>query len=129
MAVYIKKDRLGSGPPPRRAPTTGRSFSSGGIMGAVEANPLFKNTEDSYAEAKAAAQSGLKDKYESQADMQRWRTQMTPEERTRDAIERMVPTAKAVTELRNGNKEVSYEQARSVAEQIAYKSERKKKED
>lgn len=129
MAVYIKKDRLGSGPAPRTQGPRQRSAPTGGIMGAVESSQVFQSTQKALGEARAEAVKNLTDKYESHPDVQRWRTQMTPEERTRDAIERMVPTTKAVAELRNGNKEVSYEDARSVAEKLAYKSERKKKED
>lgn len=129
MAIFIKKERLGSTPPPRTRIIRPSSGPRAGITGAVEASSLFKSTQEALNEARNRASSDLKDKYESQADVQRWRTQMTPEERTRDAIERMVPTTKAVAELRNGNKEVSYEEARGLAEKIAYKSERKKKED
>ena len=49
---------------------------------------------------------------------------MTPEDRTRDAIERMVPTAKEVVTMRNGGKEATYEESRKYAEGLAYKSEK-----
>jgi hypothetical protein len=118
MAVFIKKENLGSRPQPRR-----------GIMKTVESLPSFQALQQHYAEQKAQAVAGLKDKYESNAEVQRWRTQMTPEERTRDAIERMVPTTKEVLKMRNGGNEVSYEEGRKKAEEIAYKSDRQKKDE
>lgn len=122
MAVYIPKNRLGSNPPPR---STSRP---GSITYTIENLPIFQQLKESYAQSKANAASGMKEKYESNAEVQRWRTQMTKEERARDAIERMIPTTRAVQEMRNGGKEVSYEEARSKAEQIAYKAEAKASE-
>jgi len=120
MAVYIKRENLGSGAP--------RPNRGGSITRKVENLKTFQQLQQSYAEAKVAAQESMKEKYESNAEVQRWRNQMTPEERTRDAIERMIPTTRTVAEMRNGGKEVSYEEARKLAENIAYKSEAKKKE-
>jgi Tfp pilus assembly protein PilO len=119
MAVFIKKDRLGSNPPP-----TARR----GIMRTVESLSSFQALKEHYAEAKEERKGELKEKWESNAEVQRWRNQMTPEERTRDAIERMVPTTKEVLKMRNGGNEVSYEEGRKKAEEIAYKSERQKKD-
>lgn len=119
MAVFIKKDRLGSNPPPS---------PKRGIMRTVESLPTFQALKEHYAQAKEERKEALKDKWESNAEVQRWRTQMTPEERTRDAIERMVPTTKEVLKMRNGGNEVSYEDGRKKAEEIAYKSERQKKD-
>ena len=121
MAVFIKKDRLGSGAPPRPERRGGR-----GIMQTVESLPSFQALRDSYAQAKEERKEAMKEKWESNAEVQRWRNQMTPEERTRDAIERMVPTTKEVLKMRNGGKDVSYEDGRKKAEEIAYKSERQK---
>jgi len=118
MAVFIKKENLGSRPPPRK-----------GIMRTVESLPTFQALQQHYAQQKAQAASDLKQKWESNAEVQHWRTQMTPEERTRDAIERMVPTTKEVLKMRNGGHEVSYEEGRKKAEEIAYKSEKQKKEE
>lgn len=117
MAVFIKKENLGSRPPPRK-----------GIMRAVESLPSFQALQQHYAEQKAQAAAGLKDKWESNAEVQRWRTQMTPEERTRDAIERMVPTTKEVLKMRNGGNEVSYEEGRAKAVEIAEKSDKQNKD-
>lgn len=116
MAVFIRKERLGSRPPSR-------------VTGVVERSPIFHAVRQEYAKSKKRSEEALKEKYEANAEVQRWRTQMTPDERARDAIERMVPTARAVQEMRSGGKEVSYEEARKKAESIAYLSERKKKED
>lgn len=117
MAVYIKKENLGSGRQPR--PTNPRSLTR-----SIENMKTFQQLQASYAEAKAQAVASAREKYESNAEVQRWRTQMTKEERVRDAIERMVPTTRAVEEMRRGGTEVSYEDARKKAEEIAYKSER-----
>lgn len=125
MAVFIKKDRLGSKPPPReerRSPS-----SRTGITTTIESLPGFQALKESYAEAKEQRKEALKEKWESNAEVQRWRTQMTPEERTRDAIERLVPTTKEVLKMRRGGKEVSYEDARQKAVEIANKSDRQKK--
>ena len=127
MAVFIKKDRLGSGRPPREERASGASRPRG-IMHTVESLPSFQALKESYAQAKAERAAELKEKYESNAEVQRWRHQMTPEERTRDAIERLVPTAKEVLKMRNGGHEVSYEDGRKKAEEIAYKSDRQKKD-
>lgn len=116
MTAFIKRDRLGSNPPPR------------GIMRTVERLPSFQALKEHYAQAKEERKVALKEKWESNAEVQRWRNQMTPEERTRDAIERMVPTTKEVLKMRNGGKDVSYEDGRKKAEEIAYKSERQKKD-
>jgi hypothetical protein len=125
MAVFIKKNRLGSGPPPRSSgPSRPR-----GIMQTVESLSSFQALKESYAQAKAERTADLKEKYESNAEVQRWRNQMTPEERTRDAIERLVPTAKEVLKMRNGGHEVSYEEGRKKAVEIAEKSDKQKKDD
>jgi hypothetical protein len=117
MAVYIKKDRLGSGAQsPRRNPRS--------IMHTIESLPTYQSLKESYAQAKEEKAASLKEQYESSGEVQRWNTQMTPEERTRDAIERMVPTAKEVVTMRNGGKEATYEESRKYAEGLAYKSEK-----
>lgn len=97
-------------------------------MQTIESLPTFQALKDSYAQAKEERKEAMKEKWESNAEVQRWRNQMTPEERTRDAIERMVPTTKEVLKMRNGGKDVSYEDGRKKAEEIAYKSERQKKD-
>lgn len=119
MTAFIKKEHLGSAPPPQK--------KRSGITTTIESLPGFKALRDSYAQAKEERKGALKDKWESNAEVQRWRTQMTKEEQTRDAIERMVPTTKEVLKMRNGGNEVSYEEGRKKAEEIAYKSERQKK--
>ncbi len=122
MAVYIKRNRLGSGPSPR---PEGRGK---GIMHTVESLPSFQALKEHYAQAKEERKEAMKEKWESNAEVQRWRNQMTPEERTRDAIERMVPTTKEVLKMRNGGKDVSYEEGRAKAVEIAEKSDRQKKD-
>lgn len=117
MAVFIKRENLGSRPPPKK-----------GIMRAVESLPTFQALQQHYAQQKEQKKEELKEKWESNAEVQRWRTQMTPEERTRDAIERLVPTAKEVLKMRNGGHEVSYEEGRAKAVEIANKSEVQKKD-
>jgi Tfp pilus assembly protein PilO len=120
MAIFIKKDRLGSRPPPR---PEGRGK---GIMHSIESLPSFQALKEHYAEAKEERKEAMKEKWESNAEVQRWRNQMTPEERTRDAIERMVPTTKEVLKMRNGGKDVSYEEGRAKAVEIAQKSDKQK---
>lgn len=122
MAVFIKKDRLGSRPPPR-SENRGR-----GIMQTVESLPTFQALKEHYAQAKEERKEAMKEKWESNAEVQRWRNQMTPEERTRDAIERMVPTTKEVLKMRNGGHDVSYEEGRKKAVEIAEKSDRQKRD-
>lgn len=112
MAVFIKKDRLGSGSPRKS------------MMHTIESLPTYRALKEQYAQAKKQQESSLKQKYESQAEVQRWRTQMSPEQRTREAIERMVPTAKEVVSMRKGGQEASYEEGRKYAESLAYKSEK-----
>lgn len=119
MTAFIKKDRLGSTPPPQ---------TRRGITTAIESLPAFQAMKESYAQAKAQKASEIKEKYEANAEVQRWRHQMTAEERTRDAIERMIPTTKEVLKLRNGGNEVSYEEGRKKAVEIAEKSDRQKKD-
>jgi heme-degrading monooxygenase HmoA len=123
MTAFIKKERLGSTPPPAEGRSRGR-----GIMTTIESLPGFQAMKESYAQAKEERREALKEKWESNAEVQRWRNQMTPEERTRDAIERMVPTTKEVLKMRNGGKDVSYEDGRKKAVEIAEKSDRQKKD-
>lgn len=95
-------------------------------MNTIESLPAFQALQSSYAQAKEVRKEAMKDKWESNAEVQRWRTQMTPEERTRDAIERMIPTTKEVLKMRNGGKDVSHEEGRAKAVEIAQKSDRQK---
>ena len=126
MAVYIKKERLGSGPPPgrREAHTSGRYRP--GLTQAIESLPGFKALQDAMAVEKAKAAEGMKEKWDSNAEVQRFRT-LTPEEKAREAIDHMMPTAKAVATSRKGS-EATHEEARAVAEGIANLSDRKKSE-
>lgn len=109
MAVFIPKNRLGSGPPPRERR----------MMQRVESTPGFQNLQRQLAEAKQQKQEAMDKNWDSNAEVQKWRG-MTKEEQARDAIERLVPTAKAVEEAKTG-KECSYEDARKVSEKIAYR--------
>lgn len=117
MAVFIKKDRLGSRPPPDTMRIGKANFKGGTGFGIMA---------DAFAKAREAKKAELNEKFESNAEAQRWRT-LTTEEKARDAIERMVPTTKAVLEAETG-KEASYEDARKRAESVAYKSEKLKDE-
>ena len=116
MAVYIPKSRLGSGGPPREERLKQR----------IESTPGFKALRSQLAEAKEERKEQMKDKWEGNAEVQRWRG-MSKEEQAREAIERMVPTTKAVQETKTG-RECSYEDARKEAENIAYRSDADKKE-
>lgn len=115
MAVYIPKHRLGDGGGDRR---------ERGLTQRIEAMPQYQALRSGLAQSKERAASGLKAKFDENAEVHRWRT-LTPDEKVRDAVERMVPTTKQVQELRTGQ-ECSYEDARKVAEEIAYKADRDK---
>jgi hypothetical protein len=119
MAVFIKKENLGSGP---GRPDTFR-VRKGELKGGVS----FGVMADAFNKAKEAKKAALEQKYEGNAERQRWHT-LTKEEKARDAIDRMIPTTKAIEEMRNGGKEVSADEARRAAEKIAYKSDRIKEE-
>lgn len=109
MAVFIPKNRLGSGTPPRERR----------MMQRVESTPGFQNLQRQLAEAKQQRQEAMDKNWDNNAEVQRWRG-MSKEEQSREAIERLVPTAKAVQESKTG-KECSYEDARKAAENIAYR--------
>lgn len=115
MAVFIKRERLGSRPPPRETR----------LKQTIESLPTFRALQQSLAVAKGEKQADLQEKWESNAEVQEWRRK-TSEEKGREAIERMVPTAKEVVSMRKGS-EATYEEARSYAEGLANKSDRQKK--
>lgn len=114
MAVFIKKSNLGSGPPRPDTFRLGRENFKGGTKFGVMA--------DAFARAREQKKAELDEKLEGNAEVQRWRT-LTAEEKARDAITRMIPTTKAIEEQRTG-KECSHEDARKLAESVAYKSDR-----
>ena len=112
MPVYIPKDRLGSGPVPRE-----RKFRTTQVP--------MNRLSDVIAKATEEWKAGLKEKTESNAEVQRWRTR-TSEERGREAVERMVPTMQAVESGRQG-REVSEMEARTaICERIAERHDRDK---
>lgn len=113
--VYIPKDRLGSGPPPREERMKQR----------IEATPGFKALRSRLAEAKEERKEELSGKWEENAEVQRWRT-MTKEEQSREAIDRLAKTTKAIQENKTG-KDCTYEDARKAAENIAYRKDADKK--
>jgi hypothetical protein len=82
--------------------------------------------ERELAQAKAARARNLKESYEGNAEVQRART-MTSEERARNAIDLMIPHAKERLRMKNGGREVSTDEARKYAENLAYRSDRDKK--
>ena len=114
MAIYIPKSRLGSNQPQRRP--------EGRLTQRIEGLPVFQKLQQGYAEAKRAQQANLKEKFESNAEVQNWRRK-NAEEKTRDAIERMVPTAKEVIRIRTG-KEATHEEGRKYAENLAYRKDK-----
>lgn len=111
MAVFIPRNRLGD-----RA----QKQHEQRLTQRIEGLSSFKALRNSLAQSKEEAKAGLKEKYEGNAEVQRWRT-LTKEEQARDAIERMIPTTKQVQEMRTGQ-ECTHENARKVAETLAYKS-------
>lgn len=112
MAVFIRKERLGSGPAPK---VERKSFRKGVKFGVMA---------EAFEKAKEKKAQELEDKYESNAEVQQWR-RMTREEQVRSAIDRMTPTGMAIESMRQG-KEVTEEVGRKYAERIASKAERKK---
>lgn len=114
MAIYIRRDRLGS-----------NSDANERLKRAVESRQDFRIMQDALSKANAKRQKQIANSYDENAEVQRRRA-MSSDERAVDAIETMIPTTKAVQEARTG-KECSHEDARKVAENIAYKGERKKK--
>jgi hypothetical protein len=115
MAAIIKRENMGSGRPDTfRMPA--QEFKGG-----VPFNVLGHHIQ----KAKDEAAKKRTETYEGNAEMQRRRYQMTPEERSREAIERMIPTAKVVESNRLG-REATTEEARKKAESIAYKADRMK---
>jgi hypothetical protein len=116
MAVFIKKQNLGSAPPPDRfrlrEMPKGRTQKFGVMAEAIQ-------------KAQEVAAQKRDEQYEANADVQRWRGQLNDEQRGRDAIDRMIPTAQAVLEARTG-KEATHEEGRKFAEEIAYKGDRQK---
>jgi Tfp pilus assembly protein PilO len=97
------------------------------IMQVIESSERYRAMRERLAQEKARRAATLKEKFDSNAEVQRWRHQMTKDDRTMDAIERMVPTAKEVLKMRNGGRDVTYEQARAKAIEIATRAERDKK--
>jgi hypothetical protein len=117
MAVFIRKERLGSGSPPDRVRVIrGQSFSS---------LPSFQKLQQEYAEAAAEKAAERKEKWESNAEVQR-RRRMTQEERSRGAIEKVAKNLKEYADQKAG-RDTSYDEARKKAEKIAYKQDRQKK--
>lgn len=114
MANFIKRENLGSGAPPR-IEAKRSTFSKGVKFGVMQ--EAFKKAQEEFQERK-------RQEFEGNAEVQRHRT-LTAEEKGRNAIEHMIPTAKAVVEMRTG-KECSHEDARKFAENIAYKGDRMK---
>lgn len=102
-------------------------MASKNIMHIIESSAQYKAMKEGLAQEKQRRASNLKEKFDSNAEVQRWRHQMTRDDRTFDAIERMVPTAKEVLKIRNGGNDVTYEQARAKAIEIATRAERDKK--
>lgn len=118
MAVFIRKENLGS--------SSGQSIMAHQMRRKIESLPGFKAIQQNLAEIKEAKASKLKEKYESNSEVQRWRT-MNKDEQTREAINRMIPTAAAVRKGQTG-KDSTHEEARKVVEDIANLSDRKKTE-
>ena len=116
MANIIKRENLGSNSKPDTFKLRESEFRGG-----VPFNVLGRAIK----KAKEEAAERRTEKYEGNAEMQHRRYQMTPEQRSREAVENMIPTAKVVESNRLG-REATNEEARKKAESIAYKAERNK---
>ena len=115
MAVFIKRDRLGSRPPPRVRALRGTTLSS---------LPAFQEVQRRYEEAAAEKAEVRKETWEGNAEVQQ-RRRMTQEERSRGAIERVAKNLKEYADQKAGG-DTSFEDARRKAESIAYKRDRQK---
>lgn len=117
MAFIIKKEHLGSRPPPPKTRVVrGQKFSS---------LPGFQEVQQAMAEAAAERAEQRKETWESNAEVQQ-RRRMTQEERSRGAIESVAKNIKEYADQTSGT-DTSYEEARQKAERIAYKTDRQKK--
>lgn len=133
MAVFIKRDRLGSRPPLREVSRSqvlsrerqGTQQKGQTLTQIISSMPSFKALEQSMAQAKEKQAESLKGKWDDNAEVQNWRTK-TEEEKGRDAIDRMMPTAREVVEMRKGG-EATHEEVKKYVETLAYKSDRQKK--
>lgn len=115
MAVFIPKERLGSGRKP--APRVIRNPSFASLPGFQEVKQQMEQVAEEAAEAR-------KEKWESNAEVQHRRT-MTQEERSRGAIERVARNLKEYADQKAGC-DTSFDDARAKAEGIAYKRDRQK---
>jgi hypothetical protein len=116
MAVFIRRERLGSKPPPRTRVVRGQTFST---------LPAFQQVQQAFSEAAADQAEARQEKWESNAEVQS-RRRMTQEERSRGAIERVAKNLKEYADQKAGC-DTSFEDARQKAERIAYKTDRQKK--
>ena len=105
MAVFIRKERLGSRPEPRS------------LTQRIESTTGFKALRNTYAEAKEKQVAELRDKYEGNAELQHRRS-MTQEERSREAIDRMIPAFQDLERNRTGET-ITHEEGRKRAEKLA----------
>src|SRR4051794_28125539 len=115
MAVFIKKENLGSKPPPKVRPLKGSTFSN---------LPGFRQVQQQFEAAAAEKAEERKEKWEGNAEVQRRRA-MTQEERSRGAIERVAKNLKEYADQKSGG-DTSYEESRQKAEKLAYKTDRQK---
>lgn len=115
MAVFIKRDRLGSTPQPRVRPIRTSTLSN---------LPGFREVQQHFEDAAAKIAEERKEKWEGNAEVQQ-RRRMTQEERSRGAIERVAKNLKEYADQKAGG-ETSFEDARKKAENIAYKRDRQK---
>jgi len=111
MAVFIKKERLGSGAAPRvvRNPT-------------LASLPAFQKVQQQYEEVAARKAEVRKQAWDGNAEVQHRRA-MTQEERSRGAIDKVAKNLKELADQQQGT-ETSFEEARERAVRIARKTDR-----
>ena len=123
MAVFIRKERLGSNARPPvsyRRPDTIRllksEFAGGITLGEKIAQVEGRKTEN---------RERLREEYESNAEVQRHRTQLNDEQRMREGMDACMEGAKAVVSMRKGA-EATHEEAHRYVEGLANKLDAKK---
>jgi DNA-binding transcriptional regulator GbsR (MarR family) len=77
------------------------------------------------AEGAEAIKERKRQEYNDHPDVKKWNS-MTPEQRTRKAIDRTAKAFKENADWRSGGKDTSYEAAREKAEKLANTEDRKK---
>ena len=124
MAVFIKRERLGSNARPPvtyKRPDTFRLLKSE-FAGGITLGEKIAQVEG----RKAENRERLREEYESNAEVQHHRT-LTPEEKMRTGMDACMEGAKAVVSMRKGS-EATHEETHRYVEGLANKLDAKAKD-